>query len=136
MIFRRYGTTYQSVDMDFAAKALNEIGFRRNREQSIPVDDFDDRYEHVETVELATEAEGAVQNETEQILLDRLREEVKRQLERLPEGGVLVVENESGHDYPKTRQETRTLVEGGENRLHFDYSMDPPLRVALYRPIS
>lgn len=134
MIFRRYGTTYQSVDMDFAAKALNEIGFRRNRERSIPAEELEGRYALVETVELATEAEGAVQNETEQLLLDRLKEEVERQLERLSDGGVLVVENESGHDYPKTRQETRTLVEGGENRLHFDYSMYPPLRVALYRP--
>lgn len=134
MIFRRYGTTYQSVDMDFAAKALNEIGFRRNRERSIPAEELEGRYALVETVELATEAEGAVQNETEQLLLDRLRAEVEEQLGRVPEGGILVVENESGHDYPKTRQETRTVVEGGENRLHFAYSMSPPLRVALYRP--
>ena len=28
MIFRRYGTTYQSVDMDFAAEALNELADR------------------------------------------------------------------------------------------------------------
>lgn len=136
MIFRRYGTTYQSVDMDFAAEALNEIGFRRNRDRSIAVDDFEKRFRRIETIELATEAEGSVQNDTEQVLLDRLRDEVEKQLERLPDGGVLVVENESGHDYPKTRQETENVVERGENRLHFAYSMAPPLRVALYRSAS
>ena len=134
MIFRRYGTSYQSVDMEFAAKALNEIGFRRNRETAIPVDDFDGHYASIETVELQTEAEGEVQNETEQLLLDRLQAEVEAVIARLPEGGVLVVENESGHDYPKTKQETKNVVERGENRLHFVYKMAPPLRVTLYRP--
>lgn len=134
MIFRRYGTTYQSVDMDFAAEALSEIGFRRNRQESIPADDLEDRYDHMETVELTAEAEGYVQNDTEQVLLDRLRDKVEEQLARLPEGGILLVENDKGHDYPRTHQETRKVVERGENRLHFAYSMDPPLRVALYRP--
>lgn len=133
MIFRRYGTTYQSVDMEFAAEALNEIGFRRNREAAIPVDDFDSEYEHQETVELTAEAEGLVQNETEQVLLDRLAEKVQEQVARLEEGGILVVENENGKDYPRTRQETKTVPKRGENRLHFEYSMNTPLRVALYR---
>lgn len=134
MILKRYGTSYQSVDMDFAAKALNEIGFRRNREHSVPVDDFDAAYQAIRTEELKTEAEGEVQNETEQVLLDRLKAEVEKLLAELPEGGVLVVENESGHDYPKTRQNTKNVVERGENRLHFEYSMDPALRVTLYQP--
>ncbi len=136
MIFRRYGTTYQSVDMDFAAEALNEIGFRRNRERSIPADELGSRYERFETVELTAEADGPVQNQTEQELLDRLAAKVEEQLGKLPGDGILVVENESGHDYPRTRQETRTVLERGENRLHFHYSMDPPLRVALYRPAA
>ncbi len=136
MIFRRYGTTYQSVDMDFSAEALNEIGFRRNRETSIPVDDFESRYEHVETVELTAESQGVVQNDTEQVLLDRLAEKVRERLDALEEGGILVVENENGRDYPKTRQETKNVVERGANTLHFAYSMAPPLRVASYRPKS
>jgi len=134
MIFRRYGTTYQSVDMDFAAEALNEIGFRRNREESISADDFDDRYDHIETVELTAEAEGFVQNQTEQELLDRLGAKVEEQLERLPEGGILLVENDKGRDYPRTHQKTDNVVERGENKLRFEYTMDPPLRVGLYRP--
>lgn len=134
MIFRRYGTTYQSVDLDFAAEALNEVGFRRNREASIPVDDFESRYEHLETVELDAEAEGTVQNDTEQDLLDALAAKVREQMGRLPEGGILVVENENGRDYPRTHQETKNVVERGENKLRFAYSVDPALRVALYRP--
>lgn len=133
MIFRRYGTTYQSVDMDFSAEALNEVGFRRNRETSIPVEDFESRYEHIETVELASESQGAVQNDTEQVLLDRLAEKVREQLARLEDGGILVVENENGRDYPRTHQETKNVVERGANKLHFEYTIDPPLRVALYR---
>lgn len=134
MIFRRYGTTYQSVDMDFAAEALNEIGFRRNRETSIPVEEFEQRYQHVETVELDAEASGAVQNATEQVLLDKLADKVRAELERLDEGGVLLVENENGNDYPRTRQLTKNVVERGENKLVFEYSIGPALRVARYRP--
>jgi len=134
MIFRRYGKSYQSVDVDFDAMALNDIGFRRNRQRSIPVDGFADEYESIETIELKTEAEGAVQYETKQVLLDRLKGELDKLLGRLPEDGLLVVENESGHDYPKTRQLTGNVVEEGENRLRFEYSMEPALRVSLYRP--
>ena len=134
MIFRRYGTTYQSVDMDFTAEALNEIGFRRNREHSVPVEDFESSYAHIETVELTAEVEGAVQNDTEQALLDALAAKVEEQLERLPDGGILVVENENGRDYPRTQQTTKKVVERGENKMLFAYSMHPPLRVALYRP--
>jgi hypothetical protein len=136
MIFRRYGTTYQSVDMDFAAEALNEIGFRRNRERSMPAEQLESEYELIETVELTAEAEGAVQNETEQALLDRLGAKVEEQLEALPDDGILVVENEAGRDHPRTHQETRTVLERGENRLHFRYTMAPPLRVTRYRPTA
>lgn len=134
MIFRRYGTSYQSVDVDFKAEALNEIGFRRNRQESFPTEELDERYRHLKTVELTSEASGAVQNDTEQLLLDRLKEQLDAALEEVPDGGIAVVENESGHDYPRTHQETKTVVERGENKLHFDYSMSPPLRVALYAP--
>jgi len=134
VIYRRYGTSYQSVDIDFDAKALNDIGFRRNRQHEIATDGFEDGYTPIETVELTAEAEGAVQYETKQVLLDRLRDQLLEREGTLPEGGILVVENESGHDYPKTRQATRNVVEEGENRLHFEYSMAPPLRITLYRP--
>jgi hypothetical protein len=132
MIYRRYGSSYQSVDVDFDAKALNDIGFRRNRADAIPVDDFDRDYERIEVVELRTEADGGVQTEAKQLLLDRLRAELAKVEGRIPEGGLIVIENESGHDYPKTRQQTKNVVEEGENRLWFDYTMEPALRVAVH----
>lgn len=134
MIFRRYGTTYQSVVMDFDANALNEIAFRRDREQSIPAAEFDARYQVVETLELATDASGPVQSETEQRMLDDLGARVNEIVARLGSGEVLVVENEQGHDYPKPRQQTKNVVVEGENRLHFEYTMEPPLRVTVRRP--
>ena len=133
MILKRYGTSYQSVDINFDAKALNEVGFRRNQGRTIHVDGFVDEHSLMEMVELTADADGYVQNETEQLLLDRLRAKIEELVARLPEGGVLVVENESGHDYPKTRQQTKNVVEKGENRLYFEYSMKPALRVASYR---
>jgi len=134
MIYRRYGTSLQSVDLNFDSKALNEIGFRRNRESSIPADDFESRYDLVETVELVTEAEGDVQDHTEQQLLDRLEGRIGEVLGRLGDGQIVVVENEQGHDYPKTRQQTSNVVVEGENRLRFTYTVAPPLRLGLYGP--
>jgi hypothetical protein len=119
MIFRRYGTSYQSVDLDFDAKALNEVGFRRNREQAVPVDEFEAKYRTTET---------------EQAMLDRLRARIDEALAALTDGSVLVVENEQGHDWPKPRQVTKNVIEHGENKLHFDYTMAPPLRISVRRP--
>lgn len=136
MIFKRYGTTYQSVDIDFDAKALSEIAFRRNRERSVPVAEFDAKYAIVDTIELAEQADGPVQSETEQAMLDRLQARIDELVAGLADGGVIVVENDKGHDYPKPRQETKNVVEEGENRLHFHYTMRPPLRLTVRRPTS
>lgn len=134
-IFRLYGSSYQSVTFEFEAKALNEVGFRRDHEESFPADELGERYEHIETLHLQTEAEGSVQSETEQLLLDRLLEESRAAVARLPEGGIAIVENErGGRDQPKPKQKISNVVERGENKLHFHYSVEPPLRVALYRP--
>lgn len=133
MIFKQYGTSFQSVDLNFESKALNEIGFRRNHQESVPTEEVESGWKHVTTHELSTTAEGSVQDHTEQVLLDRLEAEIQKLLDGLGEEEVLVVENESGADYPKTRQETKNVVVEGENRLHFSYSMAPPLRVAVYR---
>ena len=134
MLCREYRISYQSVDIGFDARALNDIGFRRNRELSVPEAEFPDLYAKVDSIEVQTEADGPVQYETKQVLSDRLRAKVEELLARLPEGGVLVVENELGHDYPKTRQLTKNGIEDGENRLHFEYTMEPPLRLTLFRP--
>lgn len=134
MILRRYGTSYQSVDLNFDSKALNEVGFRRNRERSIAVEDFEGSYALGATHELQAQAEGDVQDHTEQRLLDLLQEQIEALVAGLGDGEVLVVENEQGHDYPKTKQKTANVIVEGENRLHFTYTIAPPLRVAVYRP--
>lgn len=134
MIFRQYGTSYQSVDTNFDSKAMTEVGFRRNREREIPVEELESSFVKTDTVEIATEADGAVQTEAEQLMLDRLGEKLEAMLADLPEGGILIVENESGHDHPKPRQDIRNVIVEGENRLYFHYTMAPPLRVGVYSP--
>jgi hypothetical protein len=133
MILKRYGTSYQSVDPNFDSKALNEVGFRRDQELSIPVAEFQSGYEHVASHEMSAEAEGHVQDHTEQLLLDRLEARLLELEGGLEGAHVLVLENGDGTDYPKTRQEIRTVVEGGENKLHFRYTVAPPLRLGVYR---
>jgi hypothetical protein len=43
---------------------------------------------------LTSEAEGAVQSETDQLLLDRLLEKAQVAVESLPADGIAIVENE------------------------------------------
>jgi hypothetical protein len=133
MILKRYGRSYESVDPNFESKALNEIGFRRGRDLSVTAEEFEARYELETRQELRASAEGPVQDHTEQLLLDRLETQLFELEAGLEPGCVLVVESESGVDYPKTRQSMRNIVEGGENRLHFSYTVEPPLRVGIYR---
>lgn len=133
MIFRRYGTSYQSVDVNFDSLALNEIGFRRNREESLPVDGFDESYEIVAEHELVAEAEGDVQDETEAVLLERLEALIRELSKALEADQILVVENEQGRDWPKTKQKTSNVVVEGENRLHFRYTVAPALRITVRR---
>ena len=136
MVFRKYGTSFQSVELNFDSKALNEVGFRRNHQRSIGVDAFRSEHELVETREIVAEAEGDVQDHTEQQLLDKLERAVDALSSSLGEEEVLVIENEQGRDYPKTKQKTSNVILDGENRLHFFYTVAPPLRIARYRHIS
>jgi hypothetical protein len=47
---------------------------------------------------------------------------------------LLMIESQPGRDYPKLRDQTKVEVVGGiENRLHFTWTVDPPLRVGIYR---
>jgi len=133
MIFKRYGTTYHSVDPNFDSKALNEIGFRRDQEKSIPVAELESGWERVAGHELAADAEGPVQDHTEQLLLDRVEAKLLELEAGLAETEILVFENGEGTDYPKTRQEIRNVVEAGESRLHFTYTVSPSLRIGVYR---
>lgn len=132
MIVRQYGTKMQSVAPNFDAHAMNEIGFRRDNEWSLPTEEFFDAYEKVEAHQLTAAAEGEVQSEAEERLLQSLQEELLALAEASGDG-VIVVESEAGTDYPKTRHTHTTQLVDGLNRLYFRFTVEPPLRVALYR---
>ena len=132
MIVRRYGSRVQSVRPNFDARAMNEIGFQRDNEWTESADDFFAAYEKVESHELMAAAEGDVQGEAEEKLLESLREQLLA-LEKAAGDRVVVIESEQGVDYPKTRHTQTTQVVGNENRLYFRFTVEPPLRVAVYR---
>ena len=54
-------------------------------------------------------------------------------IESLPVDGIAIVENEGGRDQPKPRQKISNVIVQGENKLHFNYHIDPPLRISRYR---
>jgi hypothetical protein len=132
MIFRRYGNAYHSVELNFDSKALNEIGFRRDKAESIPAEELE-TFEKKASHELVAEAEGSVQDETEQVLLQRLAEQLLAIDRNLGPGELVVVDNDQGNDWPKTKQQTKNVIVGGENRLFFTYTMAPPLRASVWR---
>lgn len=133
MLLRRYGSTVHSIEMNFDARALNEIAFRRTTTLSIPAEDFGATYQRVGEHGLTAEAEGWVQDEAEQELLRRLADQVDAVLAGLGPDEVLLVESEAGTDYPKTRDEKKNLVVEGENRLFFHWRVEPQLRLGVYR---
>lgn len=133
MILRRYGGSVQSVELNFDSKALTEIGFRRDRQFSVPAERFETEYARVEGYELTEEERGDVQDEVEQVMLRRLEERIRELEGGLESGEVLLIESEQGVDYPKTRTDQTTVVTAGENRLHFTIRVDPPLRIGRYR---
>lgn len=134
MIVRRYGSTVQSVEPNFDSRAMTEVGFQRTSELSLPADEFFGRYERVEVRALTAATEGDVKDEAEQAVLASLREQIDAMERELGEGQLLLVENQPGLDYPKTRDRTTTIVVGGvENRLHFSWTVDPPLKLAVFR---
>jgi hypothetical protein len=136
MILKRYGTTVQSVEINFDARAMTEVGFRRDRQFSIPSAEFDSQYELVDSLELKSKADGDVQDEAERALLAGLEAQLRDLDARLPEGEVLLIENEQGVDYPKTVDEKKNVIVEGQNRLHFYWQIEPPLRLGRYRKRS
>ena len=135
MILRRYGSNVESVETNFDSRALNEIGFRRDHVVSIPANEFFDRYERLSGHDLTAQAEGDVQDEVESAMLDELQVQLSALEESLEEGHSLFVESEQGRNYPKTTSRQRHTVVEGENRLYFYSNIDPPLRIAIYRPV-
>jgi hypothetical protein len=134
LIVRQYGNRVHSVEPNFDARAMNEIGFRRDNEWTMPADEFHQAYEKREAHELTAAAEGEVQGEAEEALLQSLHEQLQAVAGAAAGGdGVLFIESEQGVDYPKTRHTQQTQVVDGDNRLYFRFTVEPPLRVAVYR---
>lgn len=133
MILKLYGTSYQSVEPNFNARALTEIAFRRDRKLSLSSEEFDSGYEFLEEHELSAETEGAVHDEAEGKLLAKLESALQGLVAGLGDGEVLVVESREGEDHPKTRDKKKNVIVDGENRLYFHWWVDPPLRMGIYR---
>jgi hypothetical protein len=135
VIAKRYGAKVHSVQPNFDARAMNEIGFTRDHEWSMDASEFLETYEQVEAHELTAAAEGEVQGEAEDALLQSLHDQLAA-VSRSAGDGVVVVLSEQGVDYPKTRHTQTTHVVEGSNRLYFRFSVEPPLRVGVYRKRS
>ena len=133
MILRRYGKNIESVEVDFDARAMTEIGFRRDRAFSIPTDEFESTYERVDGAELTTTASGDVQDEAEKQVLDALLSELRAFEAASGDGEVVLVESQQGVDYPKTREERTNVIVDGTNQFQFTWHIDPPLKVGRYR---
>lgn len=133
MIVKRYGDTICSVTPHFDARAISEIGVRRNGVLTMPAAEFFQRYERVEARELTAEREGMVQHEVKDAVLRDLEAQVLELSEGLGADHALLIESEPGVDYPKLRERKKNVVVAGENRFLFQRWVDPPLRVGVYR---
>ena len=135
MILRRYGNDVHSVETNFDSKALTEIAFMRDHQVSTPGEEFFQAHEKLSEHGLTAQAEGDVQDEVESVMLDDLLARLSVLHESLEESQVLFIESEQGNDYPKTKTRQKNVVVEGENRLYFYSSIDPPLRVGVYRAL-
>ena len=133
LIFKKYGNSYHSVTPNFDSRAMTEVGFQKSGEQSLSVAEFEQQYELAETRELTSTAEGNVQDRVEKELLESLRQQLIELEQSAGNNAVVVIASEAGKDYPKSREKTSMKVVGSDNKLHFQRSIDPPLRVAIYR---
>lgn len=134
MILKRYGNQLHSVRPNFDARAMNEIGFQRDHEFSIPADEFEQKFTRIGENQFSGQGEGMVQQEAEEAALAQLRADLDACTGGLKDGCVVVVESEQGQNYPKMREKVSNLVIEGENKLHFERTIDPPLRIGIYEP--
>lgn len=132
MIVRRYGRNIQSVTPNFDAHAMTEVGFVRG-EWSMGADEFEQKYVRKGGREITAASQGDVQNQVEQAVLESLREQLASFEASLGEDELLMIEDEPGVHYPKTRGRQLTAATSGANRLSFEYTIDPPLHVGVYR---
>ena len=133
MLLRRYGTKIQSVEPNFDANALTEVGYTRTSDFSSSTEDFEATYERVEGHEITGVTEGDVKSEVEAELLGQLLERVEALRAGLAEDQVLLVENQPGTDQARMQDKTTGVIVSGENRFRFEYTCDPPIKLGVYR---
>ncbi len=132
MILKRYGNSYHSVEPNFNSAAMTEVGFRRDGEFSVSVEDFEAGYERISESDLVAQASGSVQSKAEDEVLANLEGSLMAAAQGIEPGQILVVLN-GRDDQPKTRERRQSVVVDGESRYQFRWSVDPPLRVAVFR---
>lgn len=133
MILQRRGDKVVSVVPNFNSRALTEIVFRPEGAFSEPVTGFDAQIYRERTVSLHGEADDAVQATAESAALDQLLSALLALEKSLAPGAFLFIESASPDDWPKTRERRQDVVIAGENRFHFHWRIDPPLRVSVCR---
>jgi hypothetical protein len=133
MLLRRYGKKIQSVEPNFQANALTEIAFTRTDDFHEEADRFEEEWRLAASHEVAGSTKGDVKTEVESALLEDLLGQIEAVVGDLSDGEVVLVENALGQDHPKLRDATKGLVVDGQNRLHFTYTVDPPIRLGVYR---
>jgi hypothetical protein len=136
VIAKKYGTKIHTVQPNFDARAMNEIGFTRDHDWSMDTKEFLETYEQTEAHDLTAAAEGEVQGDAEETLLRSLQDQLLAVSRGAGGDSVVLVLSEQGVDYPKTRHTQTTRVVEGANRLYFRFTIEPPLRVAVYRKRS
>ncbi len=124
------------VRPNFRATAITEITFLPASGVSGVVLPSIDALELAEIVTLAPVVEGAVQTETETLLLEALLTGLEQLEAETPSGHVLVIENQPGVDWPRTRETRSEILDPMGNRLHFRWHVEPPLRIGRYRVSS
>lgn len=134
MILRRYGSKMHSVRPDFYHGSITEISFVRDGALALDVEEFAERYVRRGGREFTARAKGGVQGEVKHQVLESLQEQLAELERALEDGTVLLIESRHGVDHPKARGKQTTIVVEAENRLVFEYTIDPPLRLGVFDP--
>lgn len=135
MLLRRYGKKIQSVEPNFQPNALTEIAFTRTDDFHEEADAFQEQWQLAASHEVSGSTDGDVKTEVERALLEDLLGQIDAVVAEASDGEVVLVENALGQDHPKLRDATKGRVVEGQNRLHFTYTVDPPIRLGVYRRV-
>ncbi|HUH11633.1 MAG TPA: hypothetical protein VMK65_00930 [Longimicrobiales bacterium] len=133
MLLRRYGKKIQSVEPNFDANALTEVGYARTGDYAASTEEFEAAYERMAGHEVTGTTEGGVKSEVEAELLGQLLARVEELRSQLGADEALVVENQQGTDQARLQDKTTGVVVSGENRFRFEYTCDPPIKLGVYR---